>query len=158
MRPAQPVLSEPLISDSNHTVNLFSVIQTIDQGLVHGASPVGAVRTTHFRLKPYGIFAWCDSNHRLGLKSHGKSSWCYPNHSFQTNHMVYLLGVIQTIDQGLNHMINPVGVIQTAHFRLKPYGIFAWCNPNHRLGLKSHGKSSWCYRNHSFQTQIIWYM
>ena len=32
--------------------------QTIDQGLRHMANPVGTIRTTHFRLKPYGRYIY----------------------------------------------------------------------------------------------------
>ena len=53
-----------------------------------------------------------------------------------SNHMIYLLGVIQTIEQGLKHTANPVGVIQTIHFRLKPYGKSVRFYSNQRLGLK----------------------
>ena len=82
------------------------------------ANPVDVIQTTHFRLKPYDISAWCNSNHRTGFKTYGKSGWCYSNHPFQT---VNPPGVIQTKDWVSNHTVNPAGFIQTIFVCLKPW-------------------------------------
>ena len=47
----QLVLSKPLISYSNHMVNLLGVIQTTDWGSNHTVDPAGVIQTIFMCLK-----------------------------------------------------------------------------------------------------------